>query len=448
MWSTKKINDFLGAALDSCTKLGATACEAIVVTSENESVSIREKIVDGVERAETAALGLRLFVGKRAATVSTSDFSEAAIKATVEKGIAIAKAVPEDPYIGIAESAQLATEFKDFDVADKTVVSPQKMIDWALEAEAAAFGDKRVTASRGAGFSRSYSQSTIATSAGFFGQRAGSSFGGGVHIIATDNGQASTGYQGTSAPHFSDLKTAQAVGALACKEACAGLNAIQIPSEKLPIFIEREAAASFLSHFLGMINGDAVSTGMTLLKDAMGTAVFSPEVTIIDDPHRLRHFGATGFDDEGLPTKRCTFVKEGILQSWILDLKRARKLGLAPTGHGARGLSSPPYPQAHAPYIQAGKQSPEEIIASMGRGIVITDFMGSAVSLMTGDYSRGFMGFLVEDGQKVKPLREMTLSGNLKDIFKALIPASDLLFEHGINSPGLYIPAPMSISGA
>lgn len=446
--SKTAIEDLLSQALSAAHQAGATSAEAIIASGVNDSVTVRRGEVDGVDRAETDVLGFRLFVDDRAAMVSTSDLSLAAMRDVAEKGVAIAREMPADPTAALAEKTQLATEIVDFDSVDKkTALTPQEMIRWSLDAEAKAMADERVAQSHGAGFTSSWSQSGFASSQGFFGYEEQTSYSGGVGVVASQDGQTNSGGESCVAHHFDDVKSSEIVGLRAQEKACEGLGAIQLPSTTLPIFFDRDVATSFLGHFLSMINGDAVVMGTTLLKDAMNTAVFGPEITIVDDPHRKRGFGATSFDGEGLPTQRLTLVEQGVLKTWLLDLKRGRKLDLPSTGHASRGVSSAPSPGSHDPYIQAGTETPEALLKKMGKGIFVTGFMGSSVNDMTGDYSRGMTGFLVEGGEKVQPLKEMTISGNLKDIFAHLLPANDLVFERGMNSPSLYLPHSLQVSG-
>ncbi len=434
-------------ALSYGKKAGATHTEVLFIESNHKFASIRQGELEEIEEADSAKVGFRTFVGNQSAMVSSSDLSDASLEAMAERSVAIAKALPEDPLAGPADPEQLAKPpFKDFDKYDRHRFSTEGMIKRAKTAEDIARAKKEITNSQGSKTFQNVVQFYFATSIGFSAFASQTSFGASVNVVASKGQDNYSGGDFSSVYHVEDLKAPEVLGEAAAEEAIRFLGAEKPKSGTYPIVFDRKVSASLLHDFLAMINGESVVQGTTMLKDAMGDKIFPEAITIVDNPHRMRGLGAAAFDDEGLPTQKLNLVEEGILKSWILDLKRARQLKLASTAHASRGLSSPPSPSAHSAAILPGELTPQEMIKGIDEGIYIKDFMGNANNLITGDYSRGAEGFFIKNGEVTKPLKEFTVSGNLKDIFASLKAANDLVYEYSHNCPTLMC-QPLSVSG-
>jgi PmbA protein len=428
-------------------RAGADEADAIVVDGMSVSVTTRLGKLEHLERSEGGDIGLRVIVGKRQAIVASADRSAKALKELVARAVGMAKTVPEDPFIGLAAPEQLARKLPALDICDPTEQSAEALIARAQACEAAALAVKGVTNSEGASASWSRSHVAIATSAGF--QRTYQSSGVSISasvIAGTAKTGMETDYDYSSAVYAADLRAPESVGRSAGERAVRKLGARKAKSQKVPIIFDPRAARGLVSHLLGAINGAAIARGTSFLKDAMGTEVFGPWVTIIEDPHRHRGLRSKPCDAEGLPNRRRQLIDNGVLTTWLLDLRAARQLKLEPTGHAARGPSSPPSPSATNVYMAAGPYTREALMADITDGLYVTDLIGQGVNTITGDYSRGAIGFWIRKGELTYPVNEVTIAGNLKSMFKRLTPASDLEFLYGIDAPTVRIDG-MSLAG-
>ena len=427
---------------------GADAADAILADGESTSVTYRLGELEQLEHSEGGDIGLRVLVGKKQAIVSSSDRSPEALTELVERAVAMAKSVPDDEYLGLADPDQLATGLIDLDMCDPNDVTTEILIEAARQCEDAARAVKGVTNSEGAQANWGRSRVAIAASNGF--QRAYESTGGSfsASVLAGDvETGMETDYDYTSAVYAADFKTPEEVGRSAGERAVRKVGARKIKSGKFPIVFESRAARGLLSHFLGAINGSAVARGTTFLKDHMDTPVLSDHITIIEEPHRARGLRSKPCDAEGLANRSRNLINNGVLTTWILDLRSARKLGLAPTGHASRGPSSPPSPSTTNVNLVAGDITPEAFIGDIKQGVYVTDAFGQGVNGVTGDYSRGVAGFWIENGELVYPVNEITIASNLKDMFLSLTPANDLDLRYGIDSPTVRIDG-MSVAGS
>ena len=253
-------------------------------------------------------------------------------------------------------------------------------------------------------------------------------------------------YDGHGAAHFEDVEPPEKIGTTAGERAVARLNPRKIPSQRIPVLYDRRVASGLVGHLLGGINGASIARGTSFLKDDLGKTLFSDKVTVVEDPHRLRGSASRPVDGEGLPTVKRNIIDKGMLTTWIMDLRTARQLELAPTGHGARGLSSPPSASTSNIHMEAGARSPEEIMKDFGTGLLVTEFIGSTINMVTGDYSRGASGFWIENGEITYPVSGITVAGNLRDMFAKLEPASDLIFRGSVNVPSCYM-GEMTVAG-
>ena len=418
---------------------GADAADALYVNGESISVAQRLGRREKLESSEGHDLGLRVFVGRRQAFVSSTDFDAKTLRAVAQRAVDMARAVPEDPVCGIAPEELLVRSWPDLDLDDKRRPSVAKLLALVAETEDAARAVKGVTNSEGAEAGWGRSSVMLAASNGFSG---GYSRGGWSLSCAVVGGEG-TGmerdYEWTSAVHFEDLMAPSRVGRNAGKFAVRRLNPRKAASARVPVIYDRRVSGGLVGHLSSAINGRAVARGTSFLKDKMGAKIFADGIRILDNPRRLRGLGSRPFDAEGLATKRMAVIDDGVLTTWLLDLAAARQLKLKPTGHASRGVSGPPSPSTSNFYLEKGKLPVDELISDIKSGLFITDLIGFGINGVTGDYSRGASGFWIEKGKLAWPVSGITVAGNLKDMFLNMTPASDLQFKGATNAPTVRI---------
>jgi PmbA protein len=418
---------------------GADAADALYVHGESISVAQRLGEREKLESSEGRDLGLRVFIGKRQAFVSSTDFSPKSLKVLAKRAVDMARAVPEDPVCGIAPQELLVRKWPDLDMNDKRRPTAKALIELATEAEDAARAVKGVTNSEGAEAAWGRSSVMLAASNGFSGGYKRSGYSLSCAVLAGEGTGMERDYEWTSAVHLEDLMSAPAVGRNAGKFAVRRLNPKKAVSARLPVVYDRRVSGSMVGHLAGAINGRGIARGTSFLKDKMGAKVFADGIRILDNPHRKRGLGSRPFDAEGLACRRMAVIDDGVLTTWLLDLASARQLNLKPTGHASRGTSGPPGPTTSNFYLEKGKHSVDELIGDIKSGLFITDMIGSGVNGVTGDYSRGASGFWIENGKLAYPVSGITVAGNLKDMFLAMTPANDLHFKGSTNAPTVRI---------
>ncbi|MET0374241.1 MAG: metallopeptidase TldD-related protein [Rhizorhabdus sp.] len=429
-------------------KAGADAADALYVCNASTQISVRLGTLEDVERSEGEEIGLRLFVGSRSASVSSSDLSADALGALVERAVAMAREAPEDPYAGLApEGRLLSGPTVEVDGDDNADPSPADLRVRAEAAEDAARSVQGVTNSEGAGASASRTVIALATSAGFARGYSTSGYGCSASVIAGEGGAMQRDYAYHSTRHLSDLEDASAIGRRAGDRAVKRLNPGKLSSGAMPVVYDPRVGSGLLGHLAGAITGSAVARRTSFLLDRLGEAVFAKGIFIRDDPHRARGLRSKPFDGEGLPTSARDIIADGVLTGWIMDSASARQLGLEPTGHATRGVGGPPGTGLTNLYLEAGSLSPDELIADIKLGVYVTELIGQGVNGVTGDYSRGASGFVIRDGRICEPVAEITVAGNLKDMFGELTPASDLQFRRAVDAPTVRIDG-MTVAGA
>lgn len=431
--------NLLGDLMKWAKAAGADAADALYVYGESISVAQRLGAREKLESSEGRDLGLRVFIGKRQAFVSSTDFSPKSLKILAERAVDMARAVPEDPVCGIAPEELLATAWPDLDMNDKRRPTAKALIELAAEAEDAARSVKGVTNSEGADAAWGRSSVMLAASNGFSGGYRRSGYSLSCAVLAGEGTGMERDYEWSSAVHFEDLMAAATVGRNAGKFAVRRLHPKKATSARLPVVYDRRVSGGLIGHLAGAINGRAVARGTSFLKDKMGAKVFADGIRILDTPHKKRGLGSRPFDAEGLPCKRMAVIDDGVLTTWLLDLAAARQLKTAPTGHASRGTSGPPGPTTSNFHLEKGKHSVAELIGDIKSGLFITDMIGSGVNAVTGDYSRGASGFWIENGKLAWPVSGITVAGNLKDMFLAMTPANDLQFKSSTNAPTVRI---------
>ncbi len=419
---------------------GADAADAIYSGGAATEISVRLGKLEDAGRSEGEEIGLRLFVGRRSASVSSSALAPDLLRDLAERAVAMARAAPEDPYAGLAPEERLMRgPFPDFDLDDGAAADPAALRAAALAAEDAARAVPGVTNSEGGGAGVGRSVVALATSSGFGGAYARSSHSLSASVLAGDGADKERDYAFRAARHAADLPGPEEIGRKAGERAVARLDPVRISGGAMPILFDPRVGGSLVGHLLGAMSGPSVTRRASFLLDALGTALFDSGVSIFDDPHRLRGLGSKAFDGEGLPTAPATLIDRGVLTRWLLNVASARQLGLEPNGHATRGTGGSPGVGATNVHMAAGTQSPAALMAGIERGLYLTELIGMGVNGVTGDYSRGAGGFLIEDGQITRPVREITVAGNLKDMFAALVPADDLVFTRSLNVPTLRV---------
>lgn len=437
----------LSDLIDSALKQGADAADAVVFDASSVSVSCRLGELEKLERSESNDLGLRVFVGKQQAIVSSTDFEPDTLWDVIERAVAMAKAVPEDPYCGLAETEQLVTDPPTLEICDTEEPSSDVLIDAARKAEDAARAVNGVTNTEGAETGWSNARIAIATSNGFARTYATSSHSLAASVLAGEGTDMERDYDYTSSVYYADLADPAEVGRSAGERAVKRLNARKVETQQVPVIYDPRVSGGIIRHFASGINGSSISRGTSFLKESMGQNVFSHGVNIIDDPHRNRGLRSKPFDAEGLPNAKKYLAEDGVLKTWVMDLASSRQLGLSSTGNAARGTASPPSPAVTNLYMEAGDKSPAELMSDISSGFYVTELIGMGINMVTGDYSRGATGFWIENGEIAYPVTEMTVAGNLKDMFINLTPADDLEFRFGTDAPTIRIDG-MTVAGS
>lgn len=428
--------------------LGADAADALLVDQASLSVAFRLGQPEKVERSEAGDVGLRVFIGKRQALASSSDRSREALAELAERAVAMARTVPEDPFCGLADPAQLARTLPALDICDSVEPAPDTLVDWARRAEDAARAVEGVTNSEGAEAGWGKSFVALAGSNGLAFSYSGSSVQISAAVLAGDaKGGMERDYDFSQAVYASDIASPEDVGRGAGEKAVRRLGARKVKTAKVPVIFDPRVSRGLLGHLSGAINGGSITRGTSFLKDSLGKRILPANVTIIDDPHRRRGLRSKPCDGEGVANRRRAIVENGVLTTWLLDLRSARQLGLETTGHASRGVGSPPSPSVNNFWMEAGAVTPVEMISDIPEGFYITELFGMGVNGVTGDYSRGAAGFWISGGELAYPVSEVTVAGNLKDMFLNLTPANDLVFRYGVDAPTLRIDG-MTIAGA
>jgi PmbA protein len=439
-------HDILENLLRRARQSGAGAADAILVSSVAASVSYRLGRLEELERAESWDLGLRVFVGEKVAFVSSNDLSADTLRELPGRAVAMARLAPEDKFACLAPADRLAKSWPQLDLEDASEPSAEVLIERAKAVEGAAMAVPGVVNSEGGGASFGRSEIALATSEGFFGHYGGTSHSIGVAVVAGEGTGMERDYDSVSARHAGDLENAEAVGRHAGERTVARLNSRRAKSQSVPVVFEPRVASGLVGHLAGAISGASIARGVSFLKDSLDKEVFAPGICIIDDPHRMRGLRSKPFDGEGVRNARTALIENGVLKTWILDCASAKQLGLQTTGHAARGTGGPPSPSTTNLYLQAGAASPNELMADIAQGLLVTELMGMGVDMVTGDYSRGASGFWIENGEIAYPVAGVTIAGNLKEMFRKLTPANDLVFRYGTNAPTVRVEG-MTVAG-
>lgn len=448
MLSVKEAEARAAALIEAARKAGADAADVLYVADASTGVQVRLGELEDVERSEGEEIGLRFFVGQRSASVSSSDLSSDAMAALVERAAAMAREAPEDAFAGLAPEDRLLKEGGvDVEGDDGRDPLPTELKALALAIEDSARAVDGITNSEGASVSAGRSVVALATSTGFCRGYTTSGYSGWASVIASQGG----GMQRDDASHsvrwFEEMDAPETIGRKAGERAVKRLNPGKLTSGSMPVVFDPRVGASLVGHLLSAIGGAAITRKTSFLLDKEGEALFGEGVTIVDDPHRRRGLRSKPFDGEGMATRPSNIIDAGRLTGWLLDSASARQLGRAPTGHSTRGIGGAPGTSATNVDMLPGTLNPAALIADIKRGLYVTELIGQGVNPVTGDYSRGASGFIIENGEILGPVAEITIAGNLIEMFRTLVPADDLEHRRGINVPTLRIEG-MTIAGA
>jgi PmbA protein len=439
-----RLTDRVAALVEAAKKAGADAADAVAVRGRSTSVSVRLGKVESTNSSEGDDVSLRVFVGKRVASVSATASSDPTVLA--ERAVAMAKVSPEDPYQGLADADMLAKTVRDLDLFDGTAVSADELRESALAAEEAALAVPGVTNSGGSGASAGLGGLVLATSHGFVGHYTGSRFGRSASVIAGQGTGMERDYEYSSRPHFADLDSAEEIGRKAGERVVRRLNPRKAKTGTVDVVFDPRVARGIAGHLAGAINGASVARKTSFLRDKMGQQVAAAAITVTDEPALMRGQASRPFDGEGIAGEKLLMVEKGVLNHWFLSTSAAKELGLKTNGRGARSGSSVS-PSSTNLAIEAGEKSPEEIIKSLKTGFYVTEVFGQGVDMITGEYSRGASGLWIENGELTYPVAEVTIASNLKEMFLRMVPASDLDRNYATASPTLLIEG-MTLAGS
>jgi len=437
-------------------KAGASDAEAVAREGDEFSVNVRMGEVETLKESGSRGLGLRVFLGQRSGSASTSDLTAEGIRQLVDGALALAHVTEEDPFAGLPEPGEFGSIESDLHLHYDDVYSlaGAERIAWARRAEAAALAaDPRITNSDGGSFDATTGRKALANSRGFVGSYRTSYVGVAAAPLAKDaDGKMQCDGWWSSARRLSDLESPESVGAEAARRTLRRLGARRVPTQRVPIVFAPETARTLIGSIFEAASGDAIWRGASFLAEKLGQAIAVPDLTIVDDntmllPSGVGGFGTSPFDDEGLPSLRTLVVENGILRNYLLNTYTARKLGMKSTHNAARGLAGAPGVGCGNLYLAPGKLTPEEIIGGVTAGLYVTGLMGFGTNLVTGDYSRGATGLWIENGRLTHAVEEVTIAGNLaKMLHNVTAIGSDLVFRGSVASPTLRIDG-MTIAG-
>jgi len=423
---------------------GATSAECVVREGDEFSAVVRLGQVETLKESGSKAIGVRVFFGQRAASTYSSDFSNEGIERMLKSALELAKITSEDPFAGIPETSKLGALSGDLDLYHEDVYSlpGAERIDYARRAEKAALDtDPRMKNSEGGSFDAATGRKALANSHGFVGEyRRSYCSVAAVPIAQDEQGNMQRDYWYSVARSLAKLDPAEQVGKEAARRTLRRLGARKVKTAHVPVVLDPMVATSMLEHIFEGVNGDSVYRGASFLAGKLGQQIAAPTVTVIDDGTMSGGFGTTPFDGEGIPTRRTVVVEKGVLKSYLLNTYTAKKLGLETTANASRGLAGTPGIGLGNYFLQAGTKTPQQIIGDIKDGLYVTEFLGMGVNLVTGDYSRGASGLWIVNGELAYPVEEITVAGNLKDVFMNISEVgNDLEFRGSVASPTIRI---------
>ena len=432
--------------IDLTLKAGASDCDVVLAKSHGKSISCRFQKLEDLEESNEKTIGIRALVAQRQAFVSSSDIETDNVDKLVTKCVEMAKLAPIDDTAVLGDSSMFEHDAPDLDLFEKEEVNTETLIEAVKECEDAALSVKGITNSEGAGGSSSKGEFFLATSNGFQGGYQSSSSSVSCSVLAGQGQDMERDYEYAVKRHISDLPSAKEIGLSAAQKTLKRLNAKKISSTKLPVVFDKRISNDLLGYLASSISGTSIARGTSFLKDSLGKQIFNKDVTIIDDPAINRGLGSKPFDGEGVKVEKRELVSNGKLNTWILNTSTAKKLGLKTTGNASRSVGSPPGVSTSNLYMTNGLKSYDDILSSINYGFYATELIGMGVNLVTGDYSMGASGMLIEKGEITHAVSEVTIASNLKEIFMNLSAANDLEFKYRTNAPTVLIES-MTLAG-
>ena len=415
--------------LDLAKKLGATDSSVVVGNSVSETVNFRNKKLDESNRSDNLAINITTYLDKKKSSISSSNLLKDNLDILIEKCIETTKNTPEDEFNSLPDKDLLAKEIRDLDLFDDTHIKNENKIEYLTRLEASASNDKKIVNTESS-FTEDKSNFILANSDGFSNGYKSSSFTASSVTVAKDDQGMERDYEYTSRCHLKDIKEAEELGKLAAEQTVRKLSPKKIGSEKISLIFDKRIAKGILSTFAGAISSSAISRGTSFLKDKINQKIFSDKINILDKPDILKGLGSKSFDSEGVKTNTLKLVEQGVLKHYLVDTYNGKKLNLRSNGRcgGTSNL-----------YFDNGNISYKDLLNSNSRCLYITETIGHGSNIVTGDYSVGANGFLIENGEFKYPINEVTIAGNFIDMFKNISLANDLEFKYATNSPTMMI---------
>ena len=437
--SADSVRETLWTLLAAARKAGAETADASIAWRESLSVDVRLGKLEGVEREESRSVGLRALIGKRQAGAATTDISPGGLAELAERVVAMAKFAPEDPFCGLLAQDERSDGSVRLDLQDSASPSAEALERIASEAEAAALAVSGVTNSSGAGAGFDRGRSAYATHDGFFAMHEGGSYSVSVAPLAERDGVKERDYEYRTTRRFLDLPSPASLGRAAGERVIARLGARKIASRKAPVIFENRIAARLIGPMLGAISGAAVARGVSFLKDKLGQRVFAAGIDIVEDPHAPLGLASRATDGEGAPTRARKIVDDGILTSWLLNAAAARQLGMKSTGHATLGHGGPPGISSTNVTLAPSQGDLAALMAAAGAGLLVVEFFSPSLNANTGDWSVGVAGRWFENGAPTHAVSEVTVAGNLIDMYARLQPGGDLDIRGALNAPSVLV---------
>ena len=438
-----KTSDLLYRMLELAKEVGSSSAEAMSLEETSQNIEVKNGKLEKAERSESVGIGLRVFLGKRAASVSSSTTKLEYIREMTEKAIAMAAVAPEDEYIGLAENKQLCRNYdaKDLDLVDQSYasVTPKNLKEKALEMEDSLLSTKGVSQSEGSSASSNCILMSLANSNGFIGSYKRTSFNLFCGAISGYDLEMERDHAFETRCHIGDLPSPKEIGLLAGARAVERQRPKKPPTGQYPVLFDKRVSGSLIGHLTSAINGAALVRGSSWLLNSAQKKVLPKDISITEDPNRPKISGSKPFDGEGLATQKKYFFQNGVYTKNILDLRTSRKLELEPTGNASRSIGSGPFPAAGNIEVSKGAQTVKEIISGISDGLLVTSLIGSTINSNTGDYSRGATGFWIKNGEITHPVNECTIAGNLIEMFADIIAANDIDTFKAMMVPSLLI---------